>query len=374
MNKFFFLKEFYKNFNFPWVYKNIFYYRLERNKRIRSSSYVPIELKRDGKTYCNDFDFNSWNMFNGDLIFFNTNFLFKRIFLFLKYFKSNSYLLDMRCNRILIKYLKNSLFKKKNWLNKIFIKKRYSIDLKKKKKIFFKDLSQLFWNLKLIYHIEYYKIGVNKIFLNNFFLFIKYNPISFFINIASIIYYFPSINFFNKRTKSFEFIYNEFLLFFFNKLHFNLIKIFFFIRLVIFYINKKISFRKIIFSIYNKFKHLERLDIYFYNLLNDTTLIDFWLEKKNLCGKKFSILFTKILFSFNWKKFNLKRRPWHSFYNRFYDILIYMKLNKYNYNNLYKSFYRIFFKLLVFIKKNKNNFRKKSFESKPIRRGVKVYL
>ena len=51
-----------------------------------------------------------------------------------------------------------------------------------------------------------------------------------------------------------------------------------------------------------------------------------------------------------------------------------MKLNKYNYNNLYKSFYRIFFKLLVFIKKNKNNFRKKSFESKPIRRGVKVYL
>ena len=136
LNKFFFLKEFYKNFNFPWVYKNIFYYRLERNKRIRSSSYVPIELKRDGKTYCNDFDFNSWNMFNGDLIFFNTNFLFKRIFLFLKYFKSNSYLLDMRCNRILIKYLKNSLFKKKNWLNKIFIKKRYSIDLKKKKNIF----------------------------------------------------------------------------------------------------------------------------------------------------------------------------------------------------------------------------------------------
>ena len=46
----------------------------------------------------------------------------------------------------------------------------------------------------------------------------------------------------------------------------------------------------------------------------------------------------------------------------------------FKYKKILIPFYRIFLKLLKFIKKNKNLIRKKSFKSKPVRMGMKVYL
>jgi len=106
--------------------------------------------------------------------------------------------------------------------------------------------------------------------------------------------------------------------------------------------------------------------------MQDTTLIDEWLLKNNLNSRNVSSLFVLVLSSFD-GSFNLKRRQWHSFYNRFYELLIYLKSIKKKIK-VEKQLYRVLLLLLIFIKINKNNLRKKSFKSKPLRRGFKVYF
>ena len=161
--------------------------------------------------------------------------------------------------------------------------------------------------------------------------------------------------------------------FFFNYLYFNnfywfLIKL----RIVFYRLFRYIAAIKAINSIYGVFQHVEKLYIYFYNLMLDTTYIDLWLKKNNLSGEKVSLLFLKGLFLLD-ENFNIKRRPWHCFYKRFYDILFYIKINKKKYK-IFNQLYKILYKILYFIKYNKYFLRKKSFRLKPWRRGIQVYL
>ena len=78
--------------------------------------------------------------------------------------------------------------------------------------------------------------------------------------------------------KSFDEIYDCFLKFLFKKKFFKKFFNFFLFllltRWVIFNINHFVAYRKIFFSIYGKFQHLDKLHIYFHNLLNDTTEVD----------------------------------------------------------------------------------------------------
>ena len=146
---------------------------------------------------------------------------------------------------------------------------------------------------------------------------------------------------------------------------------FFLFRVLIFAVDKEIAVRKAIYSVYGKLRTFNILVYYFDNLLNNTTLIDFWLIKNNLEGVKVRNLFVLVLSSFD-KAFHLIRRPFHSFFKRFYDILIFLK--KIKKKKAAKKFYRVLIKILVFVKKNRLSIRKKSIKGKPLRRGVRISL
>ena len=104
----------------------------------------------------------------------------------------------------------------------------------------------------------------------------------------------------------------------------------------------------------------------------DTTYIDIWLENNNLSGKKISLLFLKGLFLLD-GNFNIKRRPWHCFFKRFYDILFYIRIYKKK-NKVFNQLYKILYKILYFIKNNRAYLRKKSFRRPPWRWGNQLYL
>ncbi len=162
-------------------------------------------------------------------------------------------------------------------------------------------------------------------------------------------------------------------------------KIYFFIiifnilRYILLFVGAKVAFRRIYLTMFGELGDLHKLNIYFNNLVNDTIPVDFWFKKNNLLGLEFSGMFTKILFLIDTRYFNLKRRAWHSFYKRFFDLLKFIKFKMYN-KGCYRGslflnqFYRIFFKFMVFVKYSRFEFRKKSFKKKPLRYGNQVFL
>lgn len=322
-----------------------------------------------------ELEYTNWNVLNNNIIYLNFNYLFFHNYLFFIFFnKFNSNLFLKKT----IKLVK----KKKLWLNLIFNYKKFLKVSYKKKIIFLKDFSKLFWKKTLKYWFEYFILIKNRKSLFCFFKFFGVRPFFFIIFISSILSskFLLKLNFNKLILKTFDEIYDVLLVFFYKKKFLKYFSNFYFFllltRWVIFNINNFVAIQKLAFSMYGIFQHIEKLDIYFYNLLNDTTLVDKWLKRNNLCGIKFSLFFTKILFILNWK-LNIKRRPWHSFYLRFFDLLKIVKYELSKKNRLYnilKTFYRIFFKLVYFIKKNKHNFRKKSFRLKPVRYGVRLYM
>ena len=366
---------FFKFFRFGTPYMHLFYYRKEKVSRWKKSKIWKIIWNNKAKKYVilDEFEYTKLNFLNNNLVYLNFNYLFYNN-LFCNFFnKFNSNLFKRKKIKI----------KKKNWLKYILIYKRFLLVFYKKKILFLKDFSKLFWKKTLKYWFEYFIIVKNNKSLFNFFKFFKIRPFFFIICISSFLNskYFLMINLNKLILKSFDEIYDCFLKFLFKKKFFKKFFNFFLFllltRWVIFNINHFVAYRKIFFSIYGKFQHLDKLHIYFHNLLNDTTEVDKWLKVNNICGLKFSSLFSKILFILDWR-LNLKRRPWHSFYLRFFDILKMIKnellLKKNKFYKVLKVFYRIFLKFMYFVKKNKHNFKKKSFKSKPIRYGVKVYL
>ena len=375
------------NTNTP--YSRLFYYKKEKKIEIKYSNLLKINLGRfendDGshfyENFCNKNKFKNWNLLNFDLISYNRIFLKNNLFNFLDFFFIYSNNLKKKSKKL------NKLFFKKTlltpyWYKKIFIFKKFLIISYNKKKTFLKQCVRLFWKTKLKYFFTYFIKVKNNINLYPLFKFLKIELNFFIFYFFSLIYskYFFLIDYNVLKLKIFELIFDNFIYFcYLNKKKFNCFLYYlFYFRWFLFKINYFISIKKIFFSYYQTFNHVEKLNIYFFNLLNDSTAIDGWLEKKNLCSLKLSFLFTKILFIID-LNFNLKRRPWHSFFYRFFDMLNYIKLmlsmdRFFKYKKILIPFYRIFLKLLKFIKKNKNLIRKKSFKSKPVRMGMKVYL
>ena len=111
--------------------------------------------------------------------------------------------------------------------------------------------------------------------------------------------------------------------------------------------------------------------MYFKGLMLDTSFIDLWLVGNNLCALKLIKLFNLVLLSFD-GSFIFGKRPFYSFFHKFFEILIYLrKLSKVSYVTV-RQFYCIFFKLFCFVRINKSNLRKKYVKSKPIRFGIKL--
>ncbi len=381
LNNFNLFKNFFRFFKFGKPYIHLFYYKKERVSRIKKSGILDVKWSAKARKYVilDELEYTNWNVLNNNIIYLNFNYLFTNNYLLSIFFNKFNSNLFLKKNKILTEVLVKKI---KLWLNLILNYKEFLKISYKKKIIFLKDFSKLFWKKTLKYWFEYFILIKNSKSLFCFFKFFGIRPAFFFIFISSFLSskFFLIFNFKKFKLKTFDGIFDEILKYLFNNCFFN----FFFnfvlflliTRWVIFNINNFIAIRKLVFASYDVFQHIESLDIYFYNLLNDTTVVDIWLKKNNLCGIKFSLFFTKILFILDWK-FNIKRRPWHSFYCRFFDLLKIIKyklLKKDRFYKILKIFYRIFFKFLYFIKKNKHNFRKKSFRLKPIRQGVKLYM
>ena len=370
------LKKFYKNIKFNEPYKFIY------NSKDAKTLFIDLTYDNKGYSIClNEKDLFLWYIGKKDLIFLNFHFFIKNNILFflknnyISYNFFNNYRFDL-FNFYLNKFKYNNL----RWLNKIYIFKKFkkvSFIIKNK---FFREFGRFFWKTKLLYWFEYYKLIKNNLNLFNlFFYFFKLNCLNYFYLFETIIFskYFLLINYYNIRLKYFGYFYNVFLKYFYDNYFFNFYLFDFYWYLIYFRVFFYRYFRynsslKAIDSIYGSFQHVEKLYIYFSNLMLDTTYIDEWLINNNLCGKKINLLFLKGLFLLD-ENFNIKRRPWHSFYKRFYDILYYIKINK-NKFKVFNQLYKILYKIMYFIKHNKYYLRKKSFRLKPWRRGVQVYL
>jgi len=173
-----------------------------------------------------------------------------------------------------------------------------------------------------------------------FFFLIEVSSISFFYFFISLFFsnFFWIFDWYSFRMERFGLIFDFFLIYIWNELDFNLIYLFlnfYLFRILINAIDCRIAVRKSIERIYGKFLNFDVLLYYFDNLINNTTLIDFWLIQNNLDGKKLVKIFVLVLSSFN-KTFNVCRRPFHSFFNRFYDILVFLRKIKNNRKGLKK--------------------------------------
>ena len=372
------LKKFYKNIKFNEPYKFVY------NSKDAKTSFIDLTYDKKGYSICvNEKDLFLWYTGKKDIIFLNLHFFIKNnILYFLKknYISYNYNLFNSHKINLFKFYLNQNIKLNLKWLNKIFLFKKFkkvSFIIKNK---FFREFGRFFWKTKLLYWFEYYKLIKNNLNLFNLFIYyFKLNCLSFFYLFESLIFskYFLLINYYIIRLKYFGYFYNIFLKYFYDNYFFNFYLFDFYWHLIYFRVFFYRYFRynsslKAIDSIYGSFQHVEKLYIYFSNLMLDTTYIDDWLSKNNLCAKKINLLFLKGLFLLD-ENFNIKRRPWHSFYKRFYDILYYIKLHRKKYK-VFNQLYKILYKILYFVKYNKYHFRKKSFRLKPWRRGVQVYL
>ena len=142
-------------------------------------------------------------------------------------------------------------------------------------------------------------------------------------------------------------------------------------RRILQFVNHKIVIKKSVLNTYGRLQYLERLILYFKGLMADTSLIDLWLKKKKLCGFKLLKLFILVLFLFD-GSFIFGKRPFYSFFYKFYEILLYLnKVSELGFK-IIRQFYFIFLNLFFLFKNNKHNFRKKSVKIYPIRFGKKL--
>ena len=308
-----------------------------------------------------------------DIFFFNYFFFFKLFFFkknFNKFFKIFN-----------LKLFKFNNFNFSYWIKKIIYFRRFIRMGGVREKIkFFRELSKRFWQTWLFYKFDHY-IQIKRdwvYFFWPFFYWTKTNPLCFFYFFIVLFYsnFYWLFDWYNFRLKRWGLIFDFFFIYMLQKFNINLVWLYWYFYLfknLICYIDHRISARKSVETVYGDFYSFDKLVIYFDNLMNDTTCIDKWLILNNLEGSKVSNFFVLVLSSFD-GSFNLDRRPWHSFYNRFFELLIYLKSIKNKFNKIEKKLYRIFIIIFYFINNNMNKLRKKSFRKKPLRRGFKVYL
>ena len=227
---------------------------------------------------------------------------------------------------------------------------------------------------------DHYIFYLKNYFIFLFFYFFKFNSFFFFFCLVSLIFsdLFFLIDYYKFRLYSYNFIFNLFftyLLFIIKKFYFlfNFLKYITYFMNLLYILDKNEANCKYSFSLLGFLQHFDKLFIYFSNLISDTTFLDSWLVCNNLSVNKINSCFLRILNFVNYLGFNVKRRAWHSFYYRFYDLLFFLKKKKDN-NYFLNKFYRLFFRLVLFFKYYRFNFRKKSFIKKPIRLGVRVFL
>ena len=370
-------KNYYKFNRFPHPYKYL-YYSLRKKPKLIDIYYCKYwRFINDDETI-----FQNWSKSKRYFFFIENFFYFYRFFFLI--LKFNYIYLNTVYNSSYLKSIftnfNNIFIKKFNWLLilikfKNFIKINYYTKIK-----FYRFFSFIFWNFKLYYWFDRYLILKSEFIIFPLFFFFKLNSFFFYYLIISLFFskFFWLFNYFKFKFKPYNDIYNKFIdniIFIQNyyKENYNFLIFLFIFKWSINCINWKVSLRKLSFNLYGSYQHFHKLCDYFKDLLIYTTKIDSWLKRNNLISSKLELLFIKILLFFDFK-FHLKRRPWHSFYNRFFDIgkFLFFKCKKIISTNLGKQFFRFFSKFLLFIKYNKYSFRNKLLPNNPIRFGNKL--